>query len=179
MDEVLEGTEEGDVILQLGDDGGAAEARGVDEDEAGDLGRREAEVPELHETRGQSPLDLGAEKLGVVGDGSGDVGVGETEVREEGEHGVGSGGGLEVREHLGGLERLRRGEVACGDEVVLDGEGGSAASRFGGGGGESSRGETALVAQGEESDGRAGTDGEREVLFLDKEHGHGCRRRRG
>ena len=72
--------------------------------------------------------------------------------------------------------------MACGDEVVLDGEGGSAASRVGGGGGgggESSRGETASVAQREESDGRAGTDGEREVLFLDKEHGHGCRRRRG
>ena len=67
--------------------------------------------------------------------------------------------------------------MACGDEVVLDGEGGSAASRVGGG--ESSRGETALVAQREESDGRAGTDREREVLFLDKEHGHGCRRRRG
>jgi hypothetical protein len=36
--------------------------------------------------RVQRALDLGAEKLGVVGGG------GETEAREEGEHGVGSGG---------------------------------------------------------------------------------------
>ena len=67
--------------MELGDDGGAAEARGVNKDEAGDLGRREAEVPELCEARGQRALDLGAEELRVVGDGGGDVSVGETEAR--------------------------------------------------------------------------------------------------
>jgi hypothetical protein len=40
---------------------------------------------------------IGAEKVGVVGDGGRDVGVGEAEAREEGEHAVEPGGGFEVR----------------------------------------------------------------------------------
>ena len=44
-----------------------------------------------------------------------------------------------MREHLGGLERLRRGETAGGYEVFLDGVGvvGVASLVGGGGGGES------------------------------------------
>ena len=47
-----------------------------------------------------------------------------------------------MREHLGGLERLRRGETAGGYEVFLDSEGvvGEASRVGGGGGGESCRG---------------------------------------
>mgnify|MGYP006934359627 CR=1 FL=1 len=52
----------------------------------GDLSRRETKLLELRETRDQRALDLGEEKLGVIGDDSSDVSIRETEAREEGEH---------------------------------------------------------------------------------------------
>jgi hypothetical protein len=84
-----------------------------------------------------------------------------------------------VGDDLGGLDGLRRGEVAGGDEVVLDGEGG-AVSRVGDGSGaaEMGRGETALAAQGDECDLRAERENEGRLLFLDQEHDYCCRRRR-
>lgn len=68
----------------------------------------------------------------VLGDEGGDIGAGEAEVGEEGQDGVGVGGGLEVGELGGGLEGLSFGEAAGGDEVVLHGE----ATRVGGNGGD-------------------------------------------
>lgn len=117
-----------------------------------DLGRGEPEVPELGKARGEGLVDLGAEEERVVHDNGGDVVVGEAEIREEGEDGLGLGGGLEAGEDLGGLEGLRRGEVARRDEVVLHGERGRASRRChggggGGGGGESGVGEEASVGE--------------------------------
>uniref|UniRef100_N1QPV6 Uncharacterized protein n=1 Tax=Aegilops tauschii TaxID=37682 RepID=N1QPV6_AEGTA len=83
---------------------------------------KEAEAGEPSDDGGQGSLHFGAEELRVLGDEGGDVGAGEAEAGEEGEDGVGIGGGLEVGELGGGLEGLRSGEAAGVDKVVLDGE---------------------------------------------------------
>uniref|UniRef100_A0A8R7UK62 Uncharacterized protein n=1 Tax=Triticum urartu TaxID=4572 RepID=A0A8R7UK62_TRIUA len=66
-----------------------------------------------------------AEELRVPGDDRGDIGAGEAEAGEEGDHGVGIGGGLEAGELAGGLGGLCPREAAGGEEVVLRSESGA------------------------------------------------------
>jgi hypothetical protein len=83
---------------------------------------RQTEAGETRGDGGQGFLHFGAEELRVLGDNGSDIGAGEAEVGEEGENGVGLGGGLEVGELRGSLECLGSGEAAGADEVVLHSE---------------------------------------------------------
>ena len=67
-------------------------------DEARDLRARQAEASEPDDDGFQGSLHADAEELGVLGDDDGDLGTGQAEAGEEGEDGVGIGGGLEVGE---------------------------------------------------------------------------------
>jgi hypothetical protein len=115
-------------------EGAAPEAPAGEREEARDLGAGEAQAAELVDAPGEAAPHVGAQQPWVGGDGGGDaVGAREAEVGEEGEDGVGIGGGPEVGELLRSLGCLGSGEAAGGDEVLVDGEG------FGGnwrGGGE-------------------------------------------
>uniref|UniRef100_A0A0E0KLE8 Uncharacterized protein n=1 Tax=Oryza punctata TaxID=4537 RepID=A0A0E0KLE8_ORYPU len=81
----------------------AAEDAAGHRDEARDLGARQAEVAELGDAGGQRLVHPGADEARVVDDHGGDVRAGEAEAGEEGEDGVGVGGGPEVGELPGDL----------------------------------------------------------------------------
>jgi len=179
LEQPLGGAEEREPEPYLGDEAAAEEVAASDLREARDLGRGEAERAELPGDRSQGAVDASAEDARVGGHHGGHLLGGEPEVLEEGEHGVRVGGGLEVREALGCLERLRWGEVAAGDEVVLDGEG-ARRSRSRGGGcarggcacdGEAEAGAGAGAEQGDDGDGSGGGEDderhgwERVVIF--------------
>lgn len=146
----------------------AAEGLTGERDEARDLGARDAQLTELGDALGQVLLHVGAQQPRVGGHGGGDAGAREAEAGEEGDGGVGLGGGPEAGESLGRLPRLVPGEAAGGDQVVLDGEGFCGDGCGGGGGGE----EAVERGEGRER-GAGGADAEKKDLVSKVVHGGG------
>ena len=124
LQELVEGPDLGEPELEIAAEEPVAEGVGDEGNEARDLVPRQAEVVQVGNAPGQGLLHVGAEEERVHDDDPGDVGGGDAEgALEVGEHGIGLGAGREVGDLRGGLECLRLGEAAAGDEVVLRREG--------------------------------------------------------